>query len=77
MVVCDWDPQFLTFALQIVHGFNKTKEGFNGFVQKIGNNIKANKNDPYEEIKKLKELLDLGVITEEEFNQKKKSLLNL
>lgn len=65
------------FKESFMDGFNKTKEGFNGFVQKIGNNIKANKNDPYEEIKKLKELLDLGVITEEEFNQKKKTLLNL
>jgi len=30
-----------------------------------------------EQIKEFKELLDLGVITEEEFNQKKKQLLNL
>lgn len=33
--------------------------------------------DPYEELKKLKELLDLGIVTEEEFNIKKKQLLNL
>ena len=33
--------------------------------------------DPYEEIKKVKELLDLGIITQEEFEQKKKELLNL
>lgn len=33
--------------------------------------------DPYEEIKKAKELLDLGIITQEEFEQKKKELLNL
>ena len=30
-----------------------------------------------EEIKKLKTLLDEGIITEEEFNQKKKELLGL
>ncbi|MBQ3267990.1 MAG: SHOCT domain-containing protein, partial [Atopobiaceae bacterium] len=31
--------------------------------------------DPYEELKKLKELLDLGIITREEFERKKASLL--
>lgn len=33
--------------------------------------------DPYEELKKLKELLDMGIVTEEEFNAKKKQLLGL
>lgn len=33
--------------------------------------------DPYEEMKKVKELLDLGIITKEEFEKKKKELLNL
>lgn len=32
---------------------------------------------PYEELKKLKELLDLGIVTQEEFNRKKKQLLEL
>ena len=35
------------------------------------------KNDPYEEIKKLKELLDMDIINQEEFDQKKKELLGL
>ena len=65
------------FKESFMDGFNKTKEGFSDFVQKFGNNKKVNKTDPYEEIKKLKELLDMGIITEEEFNQKKKTLLNL
>ena len=39
--------------------------------------VNLNKVDPYEEIKKLKTLLDEGIITEEEFNQKKKELLGL
>lgn len=34
-------------------------------------------NDPYEELKKLKELLDMNIITQEEFDTKKKELLNL
>ena len=33
--------------------------------------------DPYEEVKKLKELLDLDIITEEEFQKKKSELLHL
>lgn len=33
--------------------------------------------DPYEEMKKLKELLDLDIITQEEFTRKKKELLGL
>ena len=33
--------------------------------------------DPLDEIKKLKELLDIGAITPEEFDAKKKQLLNL
>ena len=33
--------------------------------------------DPYEELKKLKELLDLDIITKEEFEAKKKKLLDL
>ena len=33
--------------------------------------------DPYEELKKLKELLDLNIITQEEFDAKKKKLLDL
>lgn len=41
--------------------------------------VKANmeKMDPYEEMKKLKELLDLDIITQEEFARKKKELLGL
>ncbi|MCC0765103.1 SHOCT domain-containing protein [Clostridioides sp. ES-S-0006-03] len=35
------------------------------------------KNNPLEQIKTLKELLDMQAITEEEFNAKKKELLNL
>lgn len=35
------------------------------------------KPDPYEEMKKLKELLDLDIVTQEEFDRKKKELLGL
>ena len=51
---------------------NNTASVISKFISKIGR-----KNDPYEEIKKLKDLLDNGIITQEEFEQKKKRLLNL
>ena len=38
---------------------------------------RSNTLDPYEEMKKLKELLDLDIITREEFDRKKKDLLGL
>lgn len=37
----------------------------------------AKADDPYEEVKKLKELLDMGIISEDEFNAKKKDVLGL
>ncbi|MFN1873299.1 SHOCT domain-containing protein [Clostridioides difficile] len=40
-------------------------------------NIQNNSNDAIQQVKGLKELLDLGAITDEEFNTKKKELLNL
>lgn len=41
------------------------------------NDIQKDKTTPYEEIKCLKELLDMGAITQEEFETKKKELLGL
>lgn len=39
-------------------------------------NIKIEKNTPADELKKYKELLDSGAITQEEYNEKKNKLLN-
>ena len=36
-----------------------------------------NRVDPYEQVKKLKQLLDMGIISQEEYEQKKKKLLDL
>lgn len=41
------------------------------------NNSSANISSNADELKKFKELLDNGIITQEEFNEKKKQLLNL
>lgn len=60
-------------------GFNKTKNSVSNLFSKLGNNKDKDKSkiDPIEEIKKYKELLDSGIINQEEFNKKKKELLNL
>ena len=34
-------------------------------------------NDPYEELKKLKELVDMGIITQDEFDRKKQEILGM
>ena len=44
---------------------------------KVGTTIIQQANSPAEELKKFKELLDAGIITEDEFNAKKKQLLGL
>ena len=43
----------------------------------INNSNTQNTNDPIIEVKRYKELLDNGIITQEEFDKKKKELLNL
>lgn len=35
------------------------------------------KDDPYDQLKKLKELLDMGILTQDEFDAKKKQILNI
>lgn len=67
---------------KISAGVNSTKEGLSKFVSKFNKKEenreeKENKNDAYEEVKKLKELLDMGIITQDEFDKKKKELLKL
>lgn len=57
---------------------NDAKKGVSSIIGKFGQkNNSAQKSDPIEDIKKFKELLDIGVITQEEFDKKKKELLNL
>ena len=46
-------------------------------LSKFGKSKEESKKDPIEEIKKYKELLDSGIINQEEFDKKKKELLNL
>jgi predicted Zn-dependent peptidase len=44
---------------------------------KGGTTVIQQANSPAEELKKFKELLDMGIITQEEFDTKKKQLLGL
>lgn len=65
------------FKEKFAEGFNKTKDSFSNLFSKVGNNKDKIKTDPIEKIKKYKELLDSGIINQEEFDKKKKELLNL
>ena len=65
------------FKEKFAYGFNKTKNSVSNLFSKLGNNKDKSEIDPVEEIKKYKELLDSGIINQEEFNKKKKELLKL
>ena len=65
------------FKEKFTDGFNKTKNNVSNLFSKLGNNKDKSEIDPIEEIKKYKELLDSGIINQEEFNKKKKELLDL
>lgn len=66
-----------SYKMKFTQGICKTKESVSNLVSKLENNKKESKEDPYEEVKKLKELLDMNIITKKEFNKKKKDLLNI
>lgn len=61
-------------------GMNAVGGMMNAMQQPVGqpqNNQQTQAIDPYEELKKAKELLDAGIITQDDFNAKKKSLLGI
>lgn len=66
-----------SFKEKFVVGFSKTKNSVSNLFSKLKDNKDKAEMDPIEEIKKYKELLDSGIINQEEFNKKKKDLLNL
>lgn len=65
------------FKEKFADGLNKTKDNVSNLFSKFGNKKENQKIDPIEEIKKYKELLDAEIITQEEFEKKKKELLNM
>ncbi|WP_312573652.1 SHOCT domain-containing protein [Staphylococcus saprophyticus] len=57
----------------IMDTYNSTKD-----IEMIEDETQNDKKEiPYEELKQLKELFDMGALTQEEFDTKKKELLNL
>ncbi len=63
---------------KISSGLKSIGDKASGVFSKIGKKTeKEEKVDPIEEVKKYKELLDLRIITQDEFDEKKKELLNL
>lgn len=65
---------FMGMGLNAVGG---TIGGLQQPVQQPNPNPVSAQSDPYAEIKKFKELLDMGILSQEEFDQKKKELLGL
>ena len=65
------------FKEKFVESFNKTRDNVSNWLSKFDKNKNESKIDPTEEIKKYKELLDSGILNQEEFDKKKKELLNL
>lgn len=61
---------------KISGNLKSTGKSFSKLASKIENKFDK-QSDPIEEVKKLKELLDIGAITQEEFESKKKEILNL
>lgn len=59
--------------------YNKNKDTDSNINQDQSpkNNNTANEIDPYEEVRKLKALLDEGILTQEEFDKKKTELFGL
>ena len=66
---------------KVSNTIDDVKKGVSGIVGKFGKKIShasdTPSKDPIEEVKRLKELLDIGAISQEEFDTKKKELLNL
>lgn len=84
-----YDVLFAAYGvLEIIHKGKKISVPFpkkyTRQIRKVLEKVKKQKqqpittaDDPYEQVKKLKELLDMGAITQEEFDAKKKELLHL
>lgn len=68
------DNEKLTLQIKV---FAKDAEIISMMSAKNNHTTTEQTSDPFEDVIKFKELLDQGVITEEEFIQKKKELLNL
>ena len=64
---------------KVFSGIKSAGSKASGFIGKLGKKLADEEkgNDPFEELKMFKELLDLGIISQEEFDAKKKELLGV
>lgn len=78
-IVMDAEPSAKEELKEKVSGILKNVgTGVSGLIGKLGKkSVQSKAENPVEEIKQYKELLDMGIITQEEFDQKKKELLGL
>lgn len=78
-IVMDAEPSAKEELKEKVSGTLKNVgTGVSGLIGKLGKkSVQSKAENPVEEIKQYKELLDMGIITQEEFDQKKKELLGL
>lgn len=78
-IVMDAEPSAKEELKEKVSGTLKNVGvGVSGLIGKLGKkSVQSKAENPVEEIKQYKELLDMGIITQEEFDQKKKELLGL
>lgn len=71
------DARTTISGLNIIIQQNEQKKVTKVSIEADNSKSKEDANNPYEELKQLKELLDMGIISQEEFETKKKELLNL
>ena len=72
------ESEFDEFKEKIFEGGKKIGEGVSGFFSKKKEEVPAKEEseDPFEAIKKLAELKEMGILSQEEFDTKKAELLS-
>ena len=72
-----FNPAAMMASMAVGNVVGQNIAGSMSTVMNQNHSVSQNSVDPYQELTKLKSLLDQGIITEEEFNKKKKELLGL
>ena len=72
-----FNPAAMMASMAVGNVVGQNIAGSMSGIMNQNHSVSQNSVDPYQELTKLKSLLDQGIITEEEFNKKKKELLGL
>ena len=72
-----FNPAAMMASMAVGNVVGQNIAGSMSGIMNQNHSVSQNSLDPYQELTKLKSLLDQGIITEEEFNKKKKELLGL